>query len=290
MDYYIQGNKEKAAEIKAAFEKLKIDISCYSMAHDEYLYYSSDGLLYFERFSNTLLNIFKSHPGYKELELSVKPKFKVGKWVVYNCASVWQVNGIDWNMPIPRYELINSDGDKLSVPFTSEYNLKEWTIADAKDGDVLACSDWLFILKQFNVKGNNHKTYCHYDLTLNRFKDDIDSYMVSGSDEYHPATKEQRDTLFAKMNEAGYEWDAEKKELKKIQPHYDIANFHAGMPVLVRDYNKTQWGYVQFSHYVGGESSRFNACGNCWCQCIPFEGNEHLLGTTDMCDEMYVNW
>lgn len=22
----------------------------------------------------------------------------------------------------------------------------------------------------------------------------------------------------------------------------------------------------------------------------PFEGNEHLLGTTDMCDECYINW
>ncbi len=32
-----------------------------------------------------------------------------------------------------------------------------------------------------------------------------------------PATKEQRDTLFAKMEEAGYEWDADRKELKKIE-------------------------------------------------------------------------
>ena len=31
-----------------------------------------------------------------------------------------------------------------------------------------------------------------------------------------PATKEQRDTLFAKMKEAGYEWDTTKKELKKV--------------------------------------------------------------------------
>lgn len=35
--------------------------------------------------------------------------------------------------------------------------------------------------------------------------------------EPHPATKEQHDLLFQKMKEAGYEWDAEKKELKKIQ-------------------------------------------------------------------------
>ena len=33
----------------------------------------------------------------------------------------------------------------------------------------------------------------------------------------NPATKEQRELLFAKMKEAGYEWDAEKKELKKIE-------------------------------------------------------------------------
>ena len=32
-----------------------------------------------------------------------------------------------------------------------------------------------------------------------------------------PATKIQRDFLFRKIKEAGYEWDAEKKELKKIE-------------------------------------------------------------------------
>jgi hypothetical protein len=35
-------------------------------------------------------------------------------------------------------------------------------------------------------------------------------------DDFSPATKEQRDFLFKKMKESGYEWDAEKKELKKI--------------------------------------------------------------------------
>ena len=31
-----------------------------------------------------------------------------------------------------------------------------------------------------------------------------------------PATEEQRDTLFSKMHEAGYAWDAEKKEFKLL--------------------------------------------------------------------------
>ena len=25
-------------------------------------------------------------------------------------------------------------------------------------------------------------------------------------------------------------------------------------------------------------------------QCIPYKGNEHLLGTTNDCDEFYKNW
>lgn len=81
------------------------------------------------------------------------------------------------------------------------------------------------------------------------------------------------------------------KELELPKPHYDISDFYAGMPVLVRDYDNTQWRYVQFSHCVGKDNPiMFNACGNTWEQCIPFEGNEHLLGTTNMPDEMYINW
>ncbi len=105
----------------------------------------------------------------------------------------------------------------------------------------------------------------------------------------HPATKEQRDFFFAKMREAGYEWDADKNEVRKIQ-HYDISNFYAGMPVLVRDYDNSRWSYVQFSHYVGECRMKFNACGIPYIQCIPYEGNETLLGTTDMCNERFINW
>ena len=29
---------------------------------------------------------------------------------------------------------------------------------------------------------------------------------------------------------------------------------------------------------------------NKYKQCIPYEGNEHLLGTTDDCDDYYKTW
>jgi hypothetical protein len=34
---------------------------------------------------------------------------------------------------------------------------------------------------------------------------------------FYPATKEQRDLLFQKMKEAGYEWDSNKKELIRYE-------------------------------------------------------------------------
>ena len=35
-------------------------------------------------------------------------------------------------------------------------------------------------------------------------------------DEVFPATKEQRDTLFQKLEEKGYKWDAENEEVMKL--------------------------------------------------------------------------
>lgn len=71
------------------------------------------------------------------------------------------------------------------------------------------------------------------------------------------------------------------------KPHYDIANFNPFDKVLVRDSNGLKWTADLFSYIDDG----FVCTGGIPCrQCIPFEGNEHLLGTTDPCDEQYINW
>lgn len=77
------------------------------------------------------------------------------------------------------------------------------------------------------------------------------------------------------------------QELELPKPHYDIANFKPFDKVLVRDGNCLKWAVDLFSYIDDG----FVCTGGIPCsQCIPFEGNEHLLGTTDMPDEMYINW
>ena len=58
--------------------------------------------------------------------------------------------------------------------------------------------------------------------------------------------------------------------------------------VLVRDANGDNWIGAFYSHY---KSELFHMIGNVYYyQCIPYEGNEHLLGTNNDCDEFYKNW
>ena len=61
--------------------------------------------------------------------------------------------------------------------------------------------------------------------------------------------------------------------------------------VLVRNKYDYLWKPAIFGHYIKNEITPYCVVGGtCWRQCIPYEGNEHLLGTIDDCDEFYKNW
>ena len=80
------------------------------------------------------------------------------------------------------------------------------------------------------------------------------------------------------------------KELELPKPHYDIAYFKPFDKVLVRFCDGANWCCALFSHYCTRGNNHFVCSGGSVTQCIPFEGNEHLLGTIDPCDEQYINW
>lgn len=50
--------------------------------------------------------------------------------------------------------------------------------------------------------------------------------------------------------------------------------------VLVRDTDHSKWECDIFSH-LGDKDGIFVCISDWWHQCIPYEGNEHLLGTTN---------
>ena len=112
-----------------------------------------------------------------------------------------------------KYFIPFESKDEQTSPQTNE---RTWTIEDAKDGDVLftssTASHETFIFKSIDEKGNA-ECYFAYD-SEDGFREGK-YHFIGRATNCKPATKEQRDLLFQKMKEAGYEWDAEKKELKK---------------------------------------------------------------------------
>ncbi len=138
------------------------------------------------------------------------PRFEVEDWVVLPNNEVKQIEGITfgnyWFTDKTLYNIIDTD---------NKGHL--WTIQDAKDGDVLYSLDSKkpFLYKE-RLQFSQARGYC----CINEFGEFAvwnTTKCVICTDKYIPATKEQRDILFQKMKEAGYMWDAEKKELKKIE-------------------------------------------------------------------------
>ena len=144
----------------------------------------------------------------------VKPKFKVGDWITDG----YLYNKIT-DVLEDRYIVDTKFAKRSSIPFKFENYYHLWTIQDAKEGDVLAyVTDeedlWIMIYWSLYEPYEGHVHY-HALLVNDKFSDK-GTCCISIND-LKPATKEQRDLLFQKMHEAGYEWDEEKKEPKKIE-------------------------------------------------------------------------
>ena len=71
---------------------------------------------------------------------------------------------------------------------------------------------------------------------------------------------------------------------------FDITTLKPFDKVLVRDNNKQKWTVDLFSFYDKDLVYTYACVGHYVNQCIPYEGNEHLLGKTDDCDEYYKTW
>jgi hypothetical protein len=84
----------------------------------------------------------------------------------------------------------------------------------------------------------------------------------------------------------------EDKHWELVPNKFDITTLKPFDKVLSRDNDFQKWGAELFSFYdKETKDYRFQLVGTiCARRCIPFEGNQHLLGTTDDCDEYYKTW
>lgn len=67
----------------------------------------------------------------------------------------------------------------------------------------------------------------------------------------------------------------------QVEPVKPTCPFKPFDKVLVRDNDEGEWYANYFSHYKENNDCPYVCIDNSYIYCIPYEGNEHLLGTTD---------
>lgn len=148
-----------------------------------------------------------------------------------------------------------------------------------KDGDVLfvKCMGGAFI-EIFNYSKNNGDLYDHASLDTTTHELDITGeYKIIKENirKIRLATEEEKQQLFSVLKKEGKSWDSNKKSIVDLKPKVELKPFDR---VLVRDCEDQAWKVSLFSYK---DSDSYYCCNGCaWNQCIPYIGNESLLGTT----------
>lgn len=170
---------------------------------------------------------------------------------------------------------------------------------DIEDTEVMllpSCEmrDWSKFFKHGDVVRNPHNEmiavfdgwanddYTEFNTTINYYKDHtFGEEEVCDTECFVKANDEQK-TLFIAAAEKHYggKYNPETLQVepvKVVEPKYLFKPFDK---VLVRDDEDDVWKADYFSHYEEGDKIAPYVCvGSYYKLCIPYEGNEHLLGT-----------
>lgn len=142
----------------------------------------------------------------------VEPNFHEGDWIVCQkevCQITHREEGYNLLTTIYGIKKLPQNERILSTAHL-------WTIDDAKDGDVLVSKD----NRPFIYNGKYDTffvgAYCGINCVGDSFVLAQEKCRWTAREGVKPASKKQRIHLFQKIKEAGYEWNAEKKELKLL--------------------------------------------------------------------------
>jgi hypothetical protein len=153
--------------------------------------------------------------------------------------------------------------------------------SEFKDGDILCViansTDYHYILI---YGGQDDKHIYRYVTMLENHSLIIEkgSYFTKPKDySIRYATEEEKQQLFDALAKEGKAWDAKKKQIVDLPKQHEFKPFDK---VLVRDEDDCIWCANIFSHINSHEEYVTIGCERGYTYCLPYEGNEHLLGTT----------
>lgn len=183
-----------------------------------------------------------------------------------------------------RYSLVDKDTaqtyiNTIEKRLGGKLNLETLEIEkqlEFKDGDIVAlvvrkCTHIAIFQSRQEAYIGFHAVLCQNDELLleEPFREDV------GDIELRLATDSEKQQLFDALEKKGKAWDAEKKQIVDLKPKVELKPFDK---VLVRDFSRDKWSISFFSFKKEDLYVCLNHCS--WNQCIPYIGNESLLGTT----------
>lgn len=177
---------------------------------------------------------------------------------------------------------INTIEERLGGKLNRETLEVEKPQPEFKDGDIVFMkgikselfANCIFILRSEYKDGDERAFYYAFYNADDKYT--LDEY---GNTKVHYslrlATDSEKQQLFDALSKKGKRWDAEKKEVVNLKPKVELKPFDK---VLVRDSKSEKWranllGYIDKDEY-------YHCVYANWVYCIPYIGNESLLGTT----------
>lgn len=174
---------------------------------------------------------------------------------------------------------INTIEEKLGGKLNRETLEVEKTQPEFKDGDIVAVDLYRKNIRIFKEKKNGNnicwgKYYIGFSFNnegklIQTFK----NYTADCSSD-RLATEEEKQQLFDALAKEGKAWNADKKMIVN-EDKVELKPFDK---VLVRDSKSDNWRANLFG-YIDKDGYYRCVYAN-WAYCIPYIGNEHLLGTT----------
>ena len=151
--------------------------------------------------------------------------------------------------------------------------------SEFKDGDIVCISGMGYlaysIVKSINNSSKKLEYYVLNDMSTLKFED----WLSFEDKQIQPITETQQIILFDALAKKGKAWDAEKKMIVNLKPRVELKPFDK---VLVRDGKDEIWEPAFFFRNLSQFNGyNYQTIGGEWrVYCVPYIGNESLLGTT----------
>ena len=171
---------------------------------------------------------------------------------------------------------------KIERKLGGKLNLKTLEIekqSEFKDGDILVAEEDNYYDKVIFIAAIKDDIVSKVLINV-RYEDyevNYNEYRFGRNRNLRLATDSEKKQLFSALTKEGKAWDAEKKEVVDIKKEHQFKPFEK---VLVRDSYEDKWRASFFSN-IRDSYAKYVTTGLVWKFCIPYEGNEHLLGTTN---------